>query len=468
MLVPHLKLFDALQKANTDPLQKYVPLKLSAKQRKFYDSDEHEALYGGAAGGGKSVALLACALKYVNVPGYNAIIFRRSYADLSKAGALMNLADQWLSKSDARWDGSRKVWVFPSTATVSFGFLDQANDHYNYQGAEYHCICFDELTQIEPKQYLYLHTRLRGPEQVTSQVNLRIRCGSNPGGRFHSFYKDRFVTRPEDRLFIPARLEDNPGMASQIDAYTKTLSSNDAVTFAQLRYGDWVDSAQGIIYEVTGKNLIEELPPDDPDNDWHFFIGLDWGWRDATAFVVVALRKYDPVMYVVHAESHKKWTIVQIHERLKELERQFGGFEMMISDPGSKQLQETLVRDYFWPMSSAEKTHKAGTMKMLAGEITSVTVKFLKPAVKPLLKECEELQWKDEAHEAEHPRFDNHCCDAFLYVWRKARQANINEQRPKPEPKRGTAEWEAKIADEYIEEYNRQIAEDREYGDALW
>ena len=71
-----------------------------------------EAFYGGAAGGGKSIALLMAALQYVDVPGYAAIIFRRSYADLSLPGALMDRAHEWLGSTDAVWHEQIKTWVF--------------------------------------------------------------------------------------------------------------------------------------------------------------------------------------------------------------------------------------------------------------------------------------------------------------------------------------------------------------------
>jgi hypothetical protein len=73
-----------------------------------------EALYGGAAGGGKSTALLMGALLYVDVPGYSALILRRTYTDLALPGALMDVAHEWLEGSAATWHEMEKTWRFPS------------------------------------------------------------------------------------------------------------------------------------------------------------------------------------------------------------------------------------------------------------------------------------------------------------------------------------------------------------------
>src|SRR5262249_13851241 len=95
-----------------------------------------EALYGGAAGGGKSDALLMAALQFVDVPSYRALLFRRTYGDLALPGALMCRAFEWLGGTPARWSDTTKTWTFPSGATLTFGYLDTANDRFRYQSSE--------------------------------------------------------------------------------------------------------------------------------------------------------------------------------------------------------------------------------------------------------------------------------------------------------------------------------------------
>jgi len=92
-----------LQRALTPRLTKYVRVQLTAKQTAFLLLPHLEAFYGGAAGGGKSFALLMAALQYADIPGYAAILFRRTYSDLALPGALMDVAANWLRGTDARW-----------------------------------------------------------------------------------------------------------------------------------------------------------------------------------------------------------------------------------------------------------------------------------------------------------------------------------------------------------------------------
>ncbi len=221
-----------------------------------------EALYGGAAGGGKSNALLMAALQYVDVPGYSAILFRRTYSDLALPGALMDRAHEWLDGTAAEWRDKDKTWRFPSGATLSFGYLENENDKFRYQSAEFQFIGFDELTQFAESQYRYLFSRLR--RLRGAGVPLRMRAASNPGGVGHEWVRARFLPdeggHPE-RPFIPAFLEDNPYLDRE--EYELSLAQLDPVTRAQLRNGDWRARRTGGMFkrEWFEGGIIERPPP---------------------------------------------------------------------------------------------------------------------------------------------------------------------------------------------------------------
>ncbi|HNQ55684.1 MAG TPA: hypothetical protein PKG66_09730, partial [Methanothrix sp.] len=123
------------------PWSQYIPLDPSPKQLAFLFLPHLEALYGGAGGGGKSIALLMAALQYADVPGYAALIIRKTFSDLSLPGALMDVAAQWLAGTRAKWSEVDKTWHFlPSDATLTFGYLDTAKDKYRYQSAAFQFI----------------------------------------------------------------------------------------------------------------------------------------------------------------------------------------------------------------------------------------------------------------------------------------------------------------------------------------
>src|SRR5690606_3181408 len=118
-----------LQQLLTPKMTKYIPHKPTPKQAAFLLLPNREAFYGGAAGGGKSEALLMAALQYVDVPGYRAILIRRTYTDLALPGALMDRAAEWLEPykklGEVRWDEKEKTWEFyikdGGKATLTFG-----------------------------------------------------------------------------------------------------------------------------------------------------------------------------------------------------------------------------------------------------------------------------------------------------------------------------------------------------------
>lgn len=248
---------EELAKLFTPRLNKYIPIQPTDAQAAFLLLDCREALYGGAAGGGKSVALLAAALQYVDVPGYNALILRRTFAALSKPGALIDLAHEWLQGTDAVWNETRKQWTFPSGATLSFGYLDTENDKFQYQGAAYQFIGFDELTQFTRTQYTYLFSRRRRSHALKN-VPMRTRAASNPGGEGHEWVFERFFTegRAKGRVFIPAKLTDNPHL--DVEEYRESLAELPEGERRQLEHGDWSVKEPGDWFAADWFEVIDE------------------------------------------------------------------------------------------------------------------------------------------------------------------------------------------------------------------
>lgn len=190
------------------------------------------------------------ALQFVDIPGYSAILFRKTYADLSLPGALIDMSKQWLmpfvESKEVKWSEKEKQYVFPSGATLNFGYLESPNDCYRYQGAEFQYIGMDEVTHINPANYRYLFSRLRKPK--TLQVPLRFRATANPGGEFGEYYYQRFfVEGPEKgRIFIPAGLDDNPYLDAE--AYRESLNELDPIERERLLNGNWEIKSQGDMF----------------------------------------------------------------------------------------------------------------------------------------------------------------------------------------------------------------------------
>lgn len=229
--------------ALTPRTTRYIPHVPTPAQAAYLILPHREAFFGGAVGGGKSDALLMGALQDVEVPGYAAILFRRTFQDLSLPGALIPRSHEWLSGTDASWDGIGHQWRFPSGAYLQFGYLQHAGDEHRYRSAEFQYEGFDEATQFpNVRQVTYLYSRMRRPSSgPVSKIALRARLASNPGGVGHEWVYTRFInpkTRHPGSAFLPSWLHDNPYLDA-VD-YLATLEDVlDDVTLAQLRDGDW-------------------------------------------------------------------------------------------------------------------------------------------------------------------------------------------------------------------------------------
>ncbi len=260
-------------------------------QTKFLASSAYEVLFGGAAGGGKSAALLMIPLRYIGSPTFRGLLLRRTFPELQRS--LIERAFEWYKIAGGKPADSGKKWRFPSGAVIEFGHLEHTHDVTNYQSSEYQFIGFDELTTFEEYQYTYMLSRARS----ASGLPVRIRSASNPGGIGHEWVMRRWgpwldrrpgykgpvadagqtlhflntdhgevqvptaTTGSLSRVFIPARVTDNPTLMKADPAYLSRLGGLDAVTRAQLRDGDWLaHAAAGMVFKRAWFGLVEAVP----------------------------------------------------------------------------------------------------------------------------------------------------------------------------------------------------------------
>jgi hypothetical protein len=250
-------------------LPRYYPHfhRLSAPQAAFLLLDSREAFYGGAAGGGKSDALLMAALQHVDKPGYHALLLRRTFPELEGADGLITKAHEWLGEyrasGDADWNEQKHRWTFPSGATLQFGHVQDEKAMYRYQGQAYQFVGFDELTHFTERQYEYIaFTRSR---RVTAHqhagIPVRARSASNPGNVGHGWVKRRFIDqRKPGVFFIPAKIDDNPGLDRA--TYSQDLSHLPEELRRQLLDGDW-GAFEGAAFKVDETHLITRFEPND-------------------------------------------------------------------------------------------------------------------------------------------------------------------------------------------------------------
>lgn len=297
------------------------------RQALFLIEQGREALYGGAAGGGKTDAALMAASQYFCVPGYNAVIFRQTYGQLAQDGGLIERSKEWWSQYGTYAHGGHR-WHFPSGASLTFSALQYEKDKHKHQGAEYHFAYFDELTNFPTDAaYRYLFSRLRKPAQSESlarcpkcglslaDVPLRMRAGTNPGGVGGSWVYDRFVAPwrgvldgtvefNPNRVFIPSRLIDNPYL--DFDSYAETLGELDPVERARLLEGDWDVRAKGSMLDRLNMPVVDSWPAEAQlCRYWDLAAtdAMDADDPDWTAGALLA--EYDGRVWIVHIDRFR-------------------------------------------------------------------------------------------------------------------------------------------------------------------
>lgn len=274
------------------------------RQAAFMARFEDEALYGGAAGGGKSDALVCEALRQVHIPHYKALLLRKTFPQL---GELIEKSLLYYPRAfpQARYNAGSHTWRFPSGARILFGSMQHTKDRTKYQGQAYDYIAFDELTHFTFEEYSYLFSRNR-PNGPGTRVYMR--AAANPGGVGHGWVKERFITaarpmttiweevevpfpdghtehRRKSRVFVPASVFDNQILLRNDPDYLTRLASMPQAERRALLYGDW-DTFSGQVFtewrndpehyaDRRGSHVI--APFRIPDT-WRVWCSLDWGY----------------------------------------------------------------------------------------------------------------------------------------------------------------------------------------------
>jgi hypothetical protein len=262
------------------------------KQQQFHASPAKYRLFGGAAGPGKSKALLMEAILQAHEhPGANTLLLRRTFSELEQSLLLYFRRDvpRELYKS---FNDSKHVVTWHNGSTTRFGYCLAENDVYQYQGAEFLFIGIDELTLFTLRQWQFLTSRNRCPVPGAFPC---MAAATNPGNIGHAWVKALWIDKqaapgmenpgeydPADYDFIPARVTDNPIYAAD-ENYLKTLRALPSHLKRAFLDGDW-DVFAGQYFDKfdTTRHIVcpEAI---DWKPWWPRWISIDWGYEHYAA-----------------------------------------------------------------------------------------------------------------------------------------------------------------------------------------
>lgn len=278
-----LDLADALSAAVTPKMPcggRYIPHAPHPKQAVGLCSTNPEIFFGGAPGGGKSDWLCMSALQYVCVPGYAALLMRRTHEQLVGDEGLIPRLHEWLQPTDAKFYASHSVhgsnvFVFPSGAHLRLGYAEYDNDRFRFASHAYQMVGFDEITHW-PSAVVYEYVGFVRRRRIAAypdmprcptcglsvaDIPLRTRSAANPGGKGHGWVRARFQinfpNRTTKRGFIPSFLRDNPSLDAQ--TYIASLEEiTDPIERRRMLDGDWEARDGGRLFLrswFTGENV---------------------------------------------------------------------------------------------------------------------------------------------------------------------------------------------------------------------
>ena len=279
-------------------------------QTEFLAAGEKDVLYGGAAGGGKSFAMIVDPLRYCHKKAHRALILRRSMPELRE---MIDKSRELYPQAfpGAKFREVEKLWNFPSGAKVEFGFLERDADVYRYQGQAYSWIGFDEITHLPTEfSWNYLASRLRTTDP---EIQTYLRCTANPGSVGATWVKRRYIEPSESntsftgtdgltRKFIPAKLADNPYLAND-GVYEQMLKSLPPIQRRQLLEGNW-EVAEGAAFVEFDPN-VHVITPFEIPISWERVKGIDYGYASESCCLWGTIDMNDGTL-IIYRELYKK------------------------------------------------------------------------------------------------------------------------------------------------------------------
>ena len=371
---------------------------------------------------------------------------------------LKRLSREW--GLDVRWNEVELTGLLPNGSLLRLAGAD-ANDNERQKllGQRNKLVVLDECSSfrggvrelvwdvLRPTLVDELGTMacIGTPGEVAAGWFYEVTTGQDPGWSGHTW-----------------TTHDNPYMAQNFCielAELKRMDPNiEQKPWYRRQYlGEYVTDTENLVYHFDSKlNTAEALP----GGRWTYGLGIDLGWNDDTAFVLIAWQENDPNLYIIDAYSEPKMTFDRVDSFVRSYHEQCGTIAHIVIDNAAKQSVEDMRHRFGWNFIPAQKSGKNDHIGLMNNDLHSGRIKLL-PEAEPLVAEWGNLVWRrDKLPPQEDPSCQNHMSDAALYIHRFARHF-LGEYDPDPMPERGTKEfanWEARRWEEKdMEDQEREV-----------
>jgi hypothetical protein len=324
----------------------------------------------------------------------------------------------------------RWVYEYPTSSQIEIAGCNQTMEQVErYAGAGYDLIIIDEAGSIDPDTLDYLIDSVLWPALLDRQGVL-VLVGTprrNLAGRFHAVtsnpaeWPDWTVMRWNTGMNSHAKAQWDAEIASLTDEQRRLAHVRREL------YGDWVDEVGTTWFHHQG--IRRE--PSAPEGEWKRVLGVDFGFSDPNAFVVVGWRRHDTRLWILEASCEPGMLTSAIADRIRSIKLRWPGIQM-VGDPAAAQTLADLAGLHGLPVVPADKRDVDGVVEAINDDAAMGRLAALPPA-EPLLLEMAELDLVRRGNRlVPNPAKADHLCDAFRYAWRAAHH-RLEEAAPPPE-----------------------------------
>jgi len=334
-----------------------------------------------------------------------------------------------------KFNETTKVVSCPNGSQIGLIGVDKIDETEKVRGDHHPVVIVDEAGTFRPAVLTTLYREAIRPALIDTLGGLWMIGTPNASclGPFH----DACLPGSAFKVFA-WDMRDNPYIKDAESEITAILKENgwDWTTPAFRReiLGEWCFDGSNLVYEFVPSRNIEE-PPDTIDA---YVVGIDLGWKDDTAIVVLGFhRHHTEKIWVVEAWKEKELTVFEIAQHVRDFATRYEP-DAIVCDTGGlgKTLVEEMRRRHALPIEAAEKVKKNAAIELLNSDLRTQKLSF-DGKLNDLFEELRTLQWAPMKFRSDVRKIaegcDDHLADAMLYAWRRAYHW-VNERRPNEVP----------------------------------